>query len=165
MSFGTDYTSGLAYIAYAAEDITYPPRPARSYLHGPFTRARIAMERRFGPLGSRPARTVRITLIDRALIHRLVAAVNNVKGYRTAFGVCAGGFSRDGPAWISFVRPNGSVSHAFESGPGGCGELAVNHVRGLLDRGAVWNQLLSFVSHAAGPSNIHPSAGARSPAQ
>jgi len=34
MTFG-DTPSGGAYIAYGAEEITYPARPASSYLHGP----------------------------------------------------------------------------------------------------------------------------------
>jgi len=44
MTFG-DTPSGGAYIAYGAEEITYPPRPASSYLHGPFSEVRIALSR------------------------------------------------------------------------------------------------------------------------
>ena len=59
--------------------------------------------------------------------------------------LCSGGrLNPPGPAWLSFVRPNRSVVHAFETGPGDCGGLAVNGVRWLTDSGAVWNQVLAL---------------------
>jgi len=62
-------------------------------------------------------------------------------------GICSGGLSLASPAWLSFVRPNGSVAHAYESGSGVCGGgLAVNGVGWMIDDGRVWNLIGRVVS-------------------
>lgn len=48
-----------------------------------------------------------------------------------------------GPAWLSFVRPNGSIVHVYEIGPGACGGPTVNGVRRITDEGTVWNLILA----------------------
>lgn len=138
VSFGVAPNGG-AYIGYAIEDITYPPRPLQSYLHGPFVALRIALQR--GALrqqGSPTRHVVHLTVTNRRLIAQFVRAINGLTGYFTVPGVCSGGLSLVGPAWLTFVRPHGPAAHAFESGPGVCGGLAVNGVRWLIDDGRVW---------------------------
>lgn len=136
-SFGPA-SSGGTDVAYAVEEVTYPPRPAASYLHGPFVKLRVA-------LGSgvrlRTPRVSHLTVLDRRAISRLVSAINRLTGYHTDLPLCSGGGASSGPAWLSFVRRNGSVVHAFEGAPGVCGGLAVNGVRWLIDTGSVWNQI------------------------
>lgn len=149
MSFG-DTPSGGAYIAYAAEDIVYPLRPAKSYLHGPFSEVRIAVRRGVMQNAQPVWHVVNTTVLDRPTIVHLVKAVNAIKDYHTASGICLGGFSLNGPVWLSFIRPHGSVVHAFESGPGGCGGLGVNGVRWLVDRGRVWNLVMAISRAGAG---------------
>jgi hypothetical protein len=145
MTFG-DAPSGGTYIAYAAEEITYPKRPARSYLHGPFSEVRIALQRNPSPLGHPASHVVHTTTVNRPAIVQLVRAINAIKDYYTAPVTCAGGFRSAGPAWLSFVRPNGSMVRAYEDGPGACGGLAVNGVRWLIDPGKVWNLIRSTAS-------------------
>jgi hypothetical protein len=144
MTFG-DTSSGGTYIAYAAEEITYPPRPAASYLHGPFHQVRIALRQGTLQNGQPVWHVVRVKLVDQPTIGQLVDDINAIKEHYTASVNCFGGLSRTGPAWLSFVRPNGSVVHAFESGPGVCGGLAVNGVRWLIDPGRVWNLIIRIV--------------------
>lgn len=137
MTFG-DTPSGGAYIAYGAEEITYPARPASSYLHGPFSTVRIALSRTVMQHGQPVSHIVRNTVIGRPLITQFVQSINSITGYYTVSGNCRGGRSLVGPVWLSFVRPDGSVAHAYESQ--GCGEgLSVNGVGWLMDDGRVWN--------------------------
>ncbi|HZS94625.1 MAG TPA: hypothetical protein VFA78_07500 [Chloroflexota bacterium] len=77
-------------------------------------------------------------------------AINAARGYHTAPFTCVGGFSRTGPAWLSFVRSDGAVVHAYEVEPGECGGLAVNGVRWLIDRGSAWNPIARIVRVSAG---------------
>jgi len=144
VSFGSTPEGGT-YIGYAAEAITYPPRPAASYLHGPFSQVRIALDRGIIRPGHPVERIIHTVVLDRPTIARLVHAINAIRGYRTVMPMCLGGLSLTGPAWLTFVRPSGSVVHAYESGPGACLGLAVNGVRWLLDPGRVWNLITSVV--------------------
>jgi hypothetical protein len=146
LSFGAT-SSGGSYVAYGVEWIILPARPASSYLHGQFTQIRIALSRGAfeGPHGGRLVWHIsRATITDRAAISRLVTAINGITKRRTVLLTCPGPQRLTGPAWISFVRPDGSVVHAFENGPaGGCGGgLALNGVRWLADPGNVWNQIV-----------------------
>lgn len=152
MTFGSPPTGG-SYIGYAAEVITYPPRPPSSYLRGPFSEVRIALNRTAYATSGRVARHVdHVTMTDRARIARLVTTVNAVTEYFTVPTVCVGGFTPIGPMWLSFVRPNGSIAHAYETLPGACGGLAVNGVRWLIDRGAVYYTVVARVrQHEAVP--------------
>lgn len=145
LSFG-DAPSGGSYIGYGVEWIIYPPRPAASYLHGPFTQLRIALGRSVLQNGSFVQHVIHVTVRDRTAIGRLVSAINSVGGYHTVSGVCVGGGpSRIGPAWLSFMRRNGSTAHAYDAGLGIClGNLAVNGKRWLIDTGAVWTQILAL---------------------
>ncbi len=138
MTFG-DSPSGGTYIAYGAEEITYPRRPAASYLHGPFSVVRLALDRAVMKSGEPVSHIVHRTLTNHRAIAQLVRSINAITEYYTVSGLCLGGLSLIGPAWLTFVRPNGTTVHAYESGPGYCGGLAVNGTRWLLDDGAVWN--------------------------
>jgi hypothetical protein len=137
MTFG-DTPSGGAYIAYGVEEITYPVRPTASYLHGPFSQVRITLRRAVIKEGQPLWHVERRTVSATPTIARFVRSINAVSEYHTVSGVCMGGLSLVGPAWLSFVRPNGSVVHAYENGPGWCGGLAVNGFRWLIDPGSVW---------------------------
>jgi hypothetical protein len=146
LSFGA-IPSGGSYVAYGVEWVILPARPASSYLQGPFAQIRIALNRGAfeGPRGGRLVwRTSRVTITDRAAISRLVGAINGITKRRTVLLTCPGPQRLTGPAWISFIRPGGSVVHAFENGPaGGCGGgLALGGVRWLADNGNVWNQIV-----------------------
>ncbi len=137
MTFG-DTPSGGAYIAYGAEELTYPPRPASSYLRGPFSAVHIALRRSMVQKGQLVSHIVRSTVIARPLITQLVQSINALTGYYTVSGNCRGGLRLVNPAWLSFVRRDGSVAYAYESQ--GCGEgLSVNGVGWLMDDGRVWN--------------------------
>jgi len=142
-----DTPSGGAYIAYAAEQITYPPRPLASYLRGSFTEVRIALREAVMQKGSPVSHVVRTTVHANPLIAQFVQSINAIKEYCTESSVCSGGMSLIGPAWLSFVRPHRPTLHAYESGPGGCGGgLAVDGVRWLIDESRVWN-LIGRVVH------------------
>jgi hypothetical protein len=143
MTFG-DAPSGGTYIGYAAEEITYPHRPVRSYLRGPFSAVHVALQKNPSPTGQPAPSIVHTVVVDRPAITHLIRAINAIKDYYTAPVTCAGGFSPVGPAWLSLIRPDGSVVHAYETGTGACGGLAVNHVRWLIDRGAVWRQIVAL---------------------
>ena len=148
LSFGAT-SSGGSYIAYGVEWVILPARPASSYLHGPFRQVRIAVNRGAfeGVHRSRLVwHTSRATITDGAAIGRLVTAINGITKRRTVLLRCPGPLRLTGPAWLSFVRSDGSVAHAFEDGTaGGCGGgLAVNGVRWLADPGNVWNQILKL---------------------
>lgn len=137
MTFG-DTPTGGTYIAYGAEEITYPTRPTGSYLHGPFSQVRTALRRAVMKKGQPVWHTERRVVTARPIIARFVQTINAITEYHTVSGVCSGGLSLVGPAWLTFVRSDGSVVHAFESGWGWCGGLAVNGFRSLIDPGSVW---------------------------
>jgi hypothetical protein len=145
MSYGHGASDG-SYIGYGVEWIIYPPRPAASYLHGPFTQVRIARRRprNILPNSSLVQRVVHTTVRDRTEIRRLVSAINSVGGYHTVPALCLGGGAArfGGPAWLAFIRPDSSAVHAYEIGPGACLGLAVNSRRWLIDTGVVWKQIL-----------------------
>jgi hypothetical protein len=143
LSFGSS-PSGGTYFGYGVEEVTYPPRPASSYLHGSFSQVRIALQRGSIQQGGYVPHVGHDTVIDGGAIKHLVKLINAVSGYHTVSPLCSGGLSLVGPAWLSFIRPDGTVVHAFESGPGECGGLAVNGVRWLTDEGAVWKQILTL---------------------
>jgi hypothetical protein len=144
MTFG-DTPTGGTYIAYGAEALTYPARPVGSYLHGPFRQVRITLGRAVLQRGQPVSHIVRRTLTSGPAIDRFVRDINAISEYHTVSGICSGGLSLVGPAWLSFVRPGGSVIHAFETGPGGCGGLAVNGFRWFIDRGSLWNLIRATV--------------------
>ncbi|HEX6510545.1 MAG TPA: hypothetical protein VF221_23195 [Chloroflexota bacterium] len=149
MTFG-DTPTGGTYIAYAAEEITYPVRPARSYLRGPFRNMRISLRQAVMQRGQPVSHVSHANLHDGPTIARLVGAINAIKEFHTVSGLCLGGLGLTGPAWLSFVRPDGSVVHAFETGPGVCGGLAVNGARWLIDGGQVFNLIQRLVRGATG---------------
>lgn len=145
VSFGED-ASGGTYLGYGVEEIILPPRPPRSYLHGPFVQLRLAQSIYLHEQTKVEVRTIHTTVQARPIIRRLVQAINGIRGYRTVLGLCAGGGpGQGGPIWLTFVRANGSMVHAYESGPGACGGLAVDGVRWLTDRGAIWDLLHSLI--------------------
>lgn len=142
ISVGDDGAGG-AYLGYGVLETTLPRRPASSYLRGPFSQVRIVL--RTAPVdGSGPARYVRVTVGARPAIVQLVRAINAIRGRRSVLPVCAGGVGGSGPAWLSFVKANGTMVHAFERGPGACNGLAVNGIRWLTDDGPVWQAVLTL---------------------
>jgi hypothetical protein len=147
ISFGFNLAAG-SYIAYGVEEIIFPPRPAASYLHGPFVDLRIAVQHNTYVSGKMLVSVTHSDVRDRATITRLVSAINRITVYQTVFGLCSGGGggSYTGPAWLSFIRPDGTVAHAFANGPGSAcgGGFAVNGVRWLTGGIGAWNQILSL---------------------
>jgi hypothetical protein len=145
ISFGMDPAGG-SYIGYGVEDIILPARPARSYLHGPFSALNMAVQHNYQ--AQRPRSTiVHVVVHNRQAIRRLVSAIDEMTGYQTVVGVCFGGIERPppiAPVWLSFVRPDGAVVHAFADGAGGpCGGgFAVNGVRWLISGASAWKQIL-----------------------
>lgn len=149
MSFGKA-PGGGTFIAYDVQDTTYPRRPARSFLRGPFARVRVAAGYTPHVAGRRP-HTIHVVVADRRTISALVTAVNKAADYHTAPIECIGaGLRTIGPAWLSFVRPNGTAVHAYEQGPGKCFGLAVNGVRWLVDRGQAWQLIEKIVRMSGG---------------
>lgn len=134
LSFGTA-PGGGTYVGYVLEEVTLPPRPAGSYLHGPFSEIRIA-ER----INTQAAhRTVHATVRDRGTIQRLVRAVNSIKDiYVPGASTRRSGL---GPAWLTFVRSNGQSVHVWDSGT----SLHVGSSRALADDGRVWNLISRMV--------------------
>ncbi|MGI8968651.1 MAG: hypothetical protein ACR2GA_06070 [Chloroflexota bacterium] len=143
-SFGVDPAGGT-YIGYGVEEVILPPRPAGSYLHGRFVAMRIALWRASRANGA-SNRVVHTTVLDQSTIRGMVTTINSIRGYRTILGICFGGLRLEGPAWFSLVRTDGSIVHAYETGPGVCGGLAVNGVRWLTDPGSVWSRILGLTS-------------------
>lgn len=144
MSFGSA-PSGGAYIGYGVEWILYPPRPAGSYLHGPFRQLRIAPGRNRVQNGKVVQRAIHVTVSHRAAIHHLVSVINSLGGYHTVLPTCFGPQpGRNSPARLAFVRPDGSVAHVYEVGPSACFGLAVNGIHWLIDTGAVWKQIMAL---------------------
>lgn len=147
ISFGTD-PSGGSYIGYGVEDVILPPRPARSYLHGPFVELKIAVQH--NSQTQRPHSTiVHLVVRNGSAIRSLVSAIDEMTGYQTVIGICYGGVGPPppiAPVWLSFLRPDGTVVHAFANGAGGpCGGgFAVNGVRWLIGGVSAWNQILSL---------------------
>jgi hypothetical protein len=143
LSFGVTQFGGT-YIAYAVEEITYPMRPTRSYLHGPFSRVTISVAR--STLHQHNATYVQhVTVTAHAVISELVSAMNGLSDYHTQTISCFGRASALGPVWLTFIHPSGTAVHAFEAGVGDCGGVAVNGVRWLTDPGRVWDLIVQIV--------------------
>jgi hypothetical protein len=141
VSVGPNRSSG-SYLALGAEEDILPLRPAASYLHGPFVQLRLALKR--SSLQTQIATVKHTTVTGHRAIARLVSAINSIQGRRSIRTFCPGPPRSTGPAWLSFVRANGSVAHAYESGSGWCGGLAVNGVGWMVDPGSVWTQILAL---------------------
>ncbi len=146
ISFGST-PSGGTYLGYGVEAILLPPRPARAYVHGQFSRVSIVLKRFSIVQGKTVPHISRVTMQCSGAIHQLVGTINAIEDYRTAFGVCSGGLSLAGPAWLAFIRPNGSSEHAFEVGPGGLRWRTCRQWRTVA--GGQWPALES--GHAARP--------------
>ncbi len=82
-----DTASGGAYIAYGAEELTYPPRPSSSYLHGPFSAVHIALRGAMVQKGQFVSHIVRSTVIARPLVTQFVQSINALTQYHTVSGV------------------------------------------------------------------------------
>lgn len=135
-----DEQDGATDVAIAVEAVRYPAPPAAARIHGPFVLLRIALSRNVPASPVRSARTVHAIVTKRLVIARLVRAIDGISAAYTVPTVCVGGLRTTGPAWLTFVRADGSQVHAFEAGPGVCGGgLAVNGFRWLLDPGTVWS--------------------------
>jgi hypothetical protein len=147
--------SGATYIAYGVEEIIYPPRPAKSYLHGPFVDLKMAVLHGAYLSGRLQKTTTHLDVRDRAAIGRLVSAINRIKLYQSVTGFCVGGGGGGnftGPAWLSFIRPDGTTVHAYADGPGGAcfGGFAVNGARWLIGAVDAWNQVLALAGGGRG---------------
>lgn len=153
VSFGRD-SSGGTDIAYGISDITYPPRPAGSYLHGPFTQLRLAFTVNSRTPTTLVSHVAHATIVNRVAITRVVRAVDSLTQYQSVRGACVGsgipGPGVNTPVWLSFVRADGSVVHAYDLGAGACLGLAVNGYRWLIDDGRVSSLLLSLVTPSRG---------------
>jgi hypothetical protein len=140
MTFGITATGG-AYIAYAAEDVTLPPRPAASYLRGPFSEIRIAYSFNDYSHPQTIHHIVHFSVRDRAAIRRFVLAINAITDVLA--GTYKGGGITNGPAWLSFVRPDGRVVHVWAN----VLSLQVNHTRTLHNSPRVWSLITGLVYH------------------
>jgi hypothetical protein len=121
----------------------YAPRPASSYLHGPFRSVRIALQVTSLRQGRLVPVVTHTTVLDPSAIRRLVRAINRVRTVRSVVYPCPGGGPGPGPAWLTFVRPNRTVIHAFELSA--CEGLTVNRVGWIDDPGAgAWRQIISL---------------------
>jgi len=167
--FGLLATSSLVQAALPvakvdAQTTAQRPRPGASYLHGPFVVVHLALGLRSVGSDSRLVNHVRhVTLRDRSAIQALVRAINRIPTLevfpKVAILCPQGAAVHTGPAWLSFVRPDDTIIHAFESGPGVCGDLAVNGTRWMLDHGAVWEQIMRLTERPANLLIVKSSTG------
>lgn len=139
-----EVSSAGFYIAYAALELTYPPRPASSYLRGRFREVRIALQVNDYGRSSVRHHVVYKTVTNKEAIVSLVQAINALDvPWTNRFARTGGG--GNGPAWLSFVRPDGRQVHAYELGGA---ELSVNGSRPLADDGRVWREITALVGLA-----------------
>lgn len=140
--------SGGSYLALGAEQVVLPPRPKSSYLRGPsdrsYVRVHIALRRNSFHQGREIVTVTHVTVTEHRAIARLVTAIDHIQGSRSVRNFCPGPMQRVGPAWFTFIRTDGSRVHGFEMGPGVCGGLSVNGAGWMIDRGAVWKQILEL---------------------
>jgi hypothetical protein len=140
--------SSRSYLALGAEQVILPPRPESSYLHGPFNRTyfqvRIALKRSSFHNGREVVTVIHTTVTNHPAIARLVTAIDRIRGSRSVRTFCPGPPQRIGPAWLTFIRADGSRVHAFEMSPGACGGLSVNGAGWMIDPGGVWKQILGL---------------------
>lgn len=153
MSFGATPPRG-SYIAYGVEEVILPTRPARSYLHGPFVALKMAVQHNTHTYPSHST-VVHQDVGDRAAIRHLVSAINSITAYQTVISFCHPGVGPPPPiqpVWLSFIRPNGTVVHAFADGSGGAcgGGFAANGARWLIFGVRAWNQVLALVTGGRG---------------
>lgn len=142
-----DQPDGSTDVAIAVQAVRYPSPLAVARIHGPFVRVRIALSRIGSNGGVGSTRTVRTIVTNRREIALLVKAIDDIKAAFTVPPVCPGGLRTSGPAWLTFVRADGTQIHAFEAGAGVCGGgLAVNGFRWLLDPGPVWALILRLTT-------------------
>jgi len=142
-----DEPDGSTDVAIAVEAVRYPAPPAAARIHGPFVQLRITLSRTGPASAVHSAQTVHAIVTKRQVIARLVGAIDGIGAAYTVPATCFGGLHTTGPAWLTFVRTDGSQVHAFEAGPGVCGGgLAVNGFRWLLDPGTVWSLILKLTT-------------------
>jgi len=139
VGFGTAM-NGDTLIGYGVLDETLPPRPIASYLHGPFSRVNIAYRLSPSAPSSQTAHIIHLSITDPATIHRLVRRINSLTDILAGFrsGPSGGG---DGPAWLTFVRPDGRHIGVFDTFLG----LRVQHTRTLFDGNRVWPLISKLV--------------------
>jgi hypothetical protein len=145
VSVGRNGSSG-SYLALGAEQVILPPRPESSYLRGsfnrPYVQVRIALTRSSFHNGREVLTVTHTTVTNHPAIARLVTAIDRIRGSRSVRTFCPGPPQRIGPAWLTFIRADGSRVHAFEMSPGACGGLSVNGAGWMIDPGGVWKQIL-----------------------
>lgn len=134
--------------APASAQPVFAPRPPGPYLHGPFASLHIALEYRNRENGGIRAWVVHVTVRDPAAIRRLVHAMNHARRVGFVLMPCPGGGVLrgviPGPAWLSFVRGDGHVVHAWQTSP--CGGYGVNSADWLEHSDAlIWSMILSLV--------------------
>lgn len=142
VGFGTAM-NGDTLIGYGVLDETLPPRPIASYLHGPFSRVNIAYRLSPSAPSAQTAHIIHLSITDPATIHRLVRRINSLTDILAGFrsGPSGGG---DGPAWLTFVRPDGRHIGVFDTVLG----LQVQHTRTLFDGNRVWPLISRLVKIA-----------------
>lgn len=126
----------LTRVLYVAQAIDSPPRPAASYLRGPFVRVSVF----FRSIGIIKSRTYRFTITWPATIARLVTAVNRITQ------VSVGSFGSGGVtlltenAVLSFVRTDGGMRQVRIGGT--LGTVVVGHSRTLVDSNGTLRRLV-----------------------
>jgi hypothetical protein len=147
VSVGRNGTSG-SYLALGVEQVILPPRPQSSYLRGPvdhpYVQVRIALKRGTFRNGQEVVTVTHRTVTGRPALARLVTVIDRIRSSRSVRTFCPGPLQLTGPAWLTFIRADGSRAHAFEMGPGMCGGLSVNGAGWMIDPGVVWRQILGL---------------------
>ena len=151
-------TNGDTLIGYAVLDETLPPRPIASYLHGPFSRVNIAYGLSPSEPSGQAAHIIHLSIATPATIRRLVTRINSLTD------ILAGLRSRpsggDGPAWLTFVRPNRRHIGVFDT----VLALQVQHTRTLFDGDRVWPLISRLVKRCLTQHACLPSLAARNTA-
>jgi hypothetical protein len=141
-------STNLTGVLYFAQTLDLPPRPAASFLHGPFTRVRVDFRQSGGPTSGEYED--RFTIVWPATIVRLVKLINRPTriwvvlpgGVGTPFFVQT--------ATLSFQRRDGGVRKVFVGGA--FDQLIVGHTRPLVDRHVRVLRLAARITHRRCPS-------------
>jgi hypothetical protein len=141
----------LTLVRYLVQTLDLPPRPAASFLHGPFVRVAVFYQSQGVISGSN--RQYRFTINWQPTIARLVRSVNTLTQIAVS-GLGSGGvvlFSET--VVLSFVRTDGGIRHVMVGGV--LQEVVVGHSRPLVDTNDKVLRLVDRLVHA----RCHPAQG------
>lgn len=139
-------TPGLTLVRYDMQALDLPPRPADSFLHGPFVRVSVLYQSS-GVLPS-SQRTLCFTVTWPATIARLVAAVNRPAQIFVSGLGGGGGVVFSESAVLTFVRADGGARRVRVGGV--LIRLIVGHTRPLDDSSGLLRVVDRLVAHRCG---------------